>query len=80
MMVVANPAKASIVNETYKSATTLQKIALTGIFALQFSRTVLEIPKAASSDEKTDRIPLTALTGIILVFKCCFGVIGAYLI
>lgn len=51
-----------------------------GIFALQFSRPVLETPKAASLDEKTDRLPIAALTGIVLVFKCCFGLIGAYLI
>ena len=80
MMVVANPAKGSIISETHSPLPWLQKLALTGIFALQFYRPVLDSAKAASVDERTDRIPFATLTGIVLVFKCCFGVIGAYLI
>jgi len=46
-----------------------------GIFALQFSRPVLDSPHHVSPSE----MPIITSNTIALIFKCCFGYIGAFL-
>lgn len=54
--------------------------AIFGIFAIQFSRFIKEIPKIATFDENTDRLPLISSLSVGLISKCLFGWMGAKLI
>jgi len=80
IIVAANPTKQANITQPQPETTWLQKLALTGIFVLQYSRMIMETPRLASVEEKSDKWPLALLIGSGFLLKCTFGYFGAQLI